>query len=67
MLRQQATGVSKCDNSTDAIRIDVDCNWIANLKFIKSVDEVVDFCEVLSTNGFIVTPICDGLVRQPSK
>jgi len=64
----QLRQMSKVNNNQHApIRTDVDCNWIANLPRIKNTKEVVDFLEVLSKNGLVVTPICDGTIRHHSK
>ena len=51
----------------ECLRVDVDCNWIANLDQIKNVHEVVDFLQSSSINECVVTPICDGEFRHHSK
>ena len=34
---------------------------------IKNANKVADFLEALATNGFVVTPICDGIIQHHSK
>ena len=48
-----------------SFRIDVDCSWV--LYYLHNVKDLVDFLVVLSLQGAIVTPICDGIHRHHTK
>lgn len=63
-LRELCQSIRQVDSS-GPVRVDVDCGWLLN--HLGTVEKVVDALVIFSLNGFIPTPVCDGLSRYHSK
>ena len=59
-LRELCQSIRQVDSS-GPVRADVDSGWFVLLNHLGTVEKVVDALVIFSLNGFIPTPVCDGL------